>query len=155
MAATQSSPCARWFDRLEAEIAARNAIVTAPDLRTEGHMIIVGMEEDEDEEEDDSPQRPSSTGEEDPNARYTDADMAKMRVVLITGRRAKLLSEMQALILGDQAEDEVQWFNASFSLDVLDAGTTMLKRLQRVKDPAAKLDLLFAFTYELNTYDCW
>jgi len=119
-----------------------------------GPTLIRGIsrdDEDEDDEDEDSEEE-----EEVDKSKYTAEQMETLRYVMITKNREDKLNEMNELVLGDQAGGSFMCFNTSFSYDVMDAFYHLKNKLwARAKGPDAKFDLLFAFTQNVERYDCW
>ena len=79
-------------------------------------------ENEEEEEEDKEDEEDEEEGDDDDEvfkAQLTDEDLAAMRWVIVTERRAALLDEMAELVLGEQAHESFRMFNTSFSYTVL------------------------------------
>jgi len=111
-----------------------------------GHLLVRGVSglDDDDADED-----------IDKNA-LTELQMQGMRFVLIDQARSDALEQMEDLILGDQAGDDMLMFNTSFSYQVLAAYEQLKKKLSRNKSkPATQLNLMFGFTYFLKQHDAW
>ncbi|GAX23175.1 hypothetical protein FisN_39Hh029 [Fistulifera solaris] len=110
-----------------------------------GPMLIKGVEDDSSEDEDEQIDADDLTTEQ----------MQAFRVVAITQNREKQLHSMRELVLGDQANDTVLMFNTSFSYHVDATWDSVKKSLSRTKDPSQKLDMLFAYSYNLDEFDVW
>jgi hypothetical protein len=106
-----------------------------------GHMIICGFVSE----------YFSVENEED----YTTEQMQHFRLVLISQNRNDELNNTRRLILGDQAHDRVLTFTTSFSNEVLESWKVVKKSLSEMTDPSAKLDLLFAYSYNLGLFESW
>lgn len=103
-------------------------------------------DEEEDEEE-----------EEDPS-KYTAAQMATLRYVMINKSRKKFMDEMRLLILGEEdAHGGILMFDTSFSHHVKRAFYDVFKpRYNRLQQKwSQKFDCLFAYTWQLKMYDVW
>jgi hypothetical protein len=82
--------------------------------------------------------------------------MDKVRVVVHTPQRQRLIAEARRQILGDQADERFfLTFNTRFSYQVVIFLKTWLKRAAAEKNLPNKLDLLFATTYYLGKFNAW
>eukprot|EP01051_Picozoa_sp_SAG22_P020308 SAG22_NODE_4053_length_1404_cov_1.580843_2_plen_135_part_00 len=63
---------------------------------------------------------------------------------------------MKELLLGDMAEQaELMGLDTQFSTQVVKAAAEFLGELAKVTKPDQKLDLLLAFTHNVDMYDTW
>jgi len=118
-----------------------------------GQILVRGVsaeEEEEDYSEDEQDEEVQKL-----NAGLTDADIAKMRLIVITPKREEALDRMGRMILGDDFDEDFLMQNTSFSLEVLGAYDGFADMYKRLKEWDVKFDHLFAFTYGLWNDDVW
>ena len=135
---TVPSPFDLFFDQLHAAQAAANS---------KGHLMIRGVPEDEDEDEDED--------EERDNTKYTQEDMANIRVVFATPQRIELMDKMEQMILGDQYGDGMLMFNTSFSYGVFASIEHVSAMCKSTQAWSSRFDTLFGYTFTLHKYDVW
>lgn len=87
--------------------------------------------------------------------KYTDVEFAKVHSVHLTQRRAELLVEMEALLLGERFGQPSRRFNAAFASEVRDAYDFFAKAFAAELDPTMRFDMALAFTMELDRHDAW
>ena len=115
-----------------------------------GPMIIRGLNNDDSDSDDDDDEQDQDT------SKYTEEQMATLRYVFITQERSDWLDKMREFILGEQANESFMMFNTSFSYDILDSFEYFRSDLYaKAKTASAKVDLLFAYTYNLKEFDTW
>jgi len=113
-----------------------------------GSLLIKGIEnKSEDSEDEDEDEIESST--------LTEKQLDSLCYIMITKGREKDLEAMEKLILGDQYDDSVQMFNTRFSYDVMQSWDFVSEKYSKLKKPARKFDLLFAYTFQLKSHDYW
>jgi len=138
-------PHALYFEKLWARFKAN-------DEKVLGYTIIkfVSSSDDSDDEDD-------SEGEEEKDkSKYTSDQMASLRIVFITQNRSDQLDKMERFVLGDQADQPLMMFGTSYSYGVYNGFFRFKSGMYaKTKGQAAKFDLLFAYTYQLKTYDVW
>ena len=141
------TPYDLYFDKLQAKQKAMGSEVL-------GQLLIKGIprsSDDSDEEDEESDE------EEEDTSKFTAKQMSTLRYVFITQNRSDQLDQMREYILGDQANDTIMMFNTSFSYGIHD-GFFQFKSgryAKKAKTPAAKFDMLFAYTFQLMQYDVW
>ena len=112
----------------------------------EGNMLVRGIEEDDGEDDDD---------ENVDNSKLTAEQMEYLRFVMITKERGVFLELYRKKMLGDQAESHILMFNTSFSYTVFSEQHKRLLHDLKYKSLVQKVNLLFAFTYTILSYDHW
>ena len=141
-AAAALSPLKAHFEAIDAAIGKNENGL--------GQMLIRGvLQEDEDEDDDDEDK------EEKDQDSYTEEQVSHMRHIVITQRRANALEEMEAVVLGDQADESFMMFTTSFSYEVLQAFDDFFSLLKKKKTAGEKFDYLFAFTRSVQDHDTW
>lgn len=85
---------------------------------------------------------------------YTAADMASVRLMLMTKRRMDKLESAAKLLLGKQAGKDVMAFNTDFSHHMEESLERVLKSILRLT-PAVAFDTLLGFTIQLKTHSTW
>ena len=144
---TAATPFLQYFAKLEQAVEATAGSV--------GRMIIRGVLGEEEGEEGEGDENEL---DEQKQSKYTAEEMAHMRWIIVTKSRAYWLPKMKELLLGDEAglsTDGLLALGTNFSEQVLTAGGLFLSELATVPQPNHKLDLLLAFTYQLDCYDSW
>ncbi len=141
--AKPSTPWERFWERLDAQIDED----AEGELKGLGRMMVRGVQQAEGSDGDD---------EEKAEADYTDAELAYMRFIIITQRRADEQDRMKELLLGEDADSPFLMFNTSFSYQVLDSLQDLQRGLKRCKDDwAKKFDKLLGYTVMVDQYDVW
>lgn len=132
------SPFDLYFDQQKAWLKQHKEVL--------GPRMIKGIDGDDESEDD----------EEEDKSKYTTEQMNSLRYIMVTKNLEKQFHAMQKLVLGDQADEELMMFDTSFSMDVLHSWHHLKRRaFPKHKQPAQKLDLLIAYTSNLQEYDVW
>lgn len=105
-AKASKSPCTLYFERLSA------AVDKTP--HGLGQMIIRGVKSDDEAESDEEEEETEAQSKARMDG-YTKVQVAYMRHIVITQRRADSLEKMAKLVLGEQANHSFMAFNTSFS----------------------------------------
>ena len=147
----EKTPYDAFFERLTAFQEEHNFL---------GQMLIKGIPRssgDDSGEEDEEYDSDDEEAEKAYNAKLTSEQMAGLRFVLITQNRADQLDAMREYVLGDQANDGILMFNTSYSYGIRDGFYAFQSGVyaKKAKTWSQKLDLLFAYTYNLQEYDVW
>lgn len=98
-----------------------------------------------------------SEGEEEEEGKgpsYTAEQIATLRHIIITQRRADALEKMETVVLGKQSGDTIRMFNTSFSYEIFQKIPPVIRKIAK-KNPPAQFDDLFALTSNLHEYDVW
>ncbi|EJK49604.1 hypothetical protein THAOC_31504 [Thalassiosira oceanica] len=121
-----------------------------------GPMLIRGIPQHSNDSDEEAEVDSDEEENEDSNSKYTAEQMSTLRHVLITQKRNDRLDEMREYVLGEQANESLMMFNTSFSYEVKDGFYHFKTSLwKKAKTPADKFDLLFAYTYNLFSFDVW
>ena len=135
----QKTPYERYFDKLKAFTATRSG-----PHKILGRIVTRGIVEDDDDDDDDATEN------------YTAEQMQRLRIILITPKRADALEEMDKFVLGDQAGKDILGFTTSFSYEVRDSLYYVQQRMRsRTTKWSDKFDLLLGYTHALQHYDAW
>jgi hypothetical protein len=138
------SPKEKHFAKLNKAKLKYNAIA---------YTLEMGVE-DSDDEEDEEENEESEDDQPQVEKEYTDEEMAKLRHVLLTERRAKLITEMEVLMLGDQHQDLVKSFNTSYSNHIISAVPQQII-FASAKALPEQFDHVFGITKAIQNYDNW
>jgi len=115
-----------------------------------GSILVKGIERDEDDDDEEEEEEV-----EEDTSKYTKEQMDSLRHIMVTKNREKQLNAMRKLVLGDQANDWLLTFNTAFSYHIRDSLHTLRRKLTRAKTPAAKFDILFAYTHQVKEHNIW
>jgi hypothetical protein len=105
------------------------------------YRLIRGMDVEKDTEEDD----------------ITQEQVDKMRIVITTHNRAKLLEKYSSYASCGQSDEDsgIMMFNTATGNDVIDEMSAKIKTAMNAKGWDKKFDHLFALTAALLRYDNW
>mmetsp|Transcript_43362 Transcript_43362/g.48803 ORF Transcript_43362/g.48803 Transcript_43362/m.48803 type:complete len:216 (+) Transcript_43362:110-757(+) len=121
-----------------------------------GSMLIRGIQSDKNNSDDEDEDHDESDDEDNADtSKYTTEQMNMLRFIMITKNRDEQLDAMRKIILGDQADDSMLMFNTSFSYKVLDSWDHVKLRILPRQSASKKLDILIAYTYNLQDFDTW
>jgi hypothetical protein len=134
------SPKEKHFAKLNEAKIKYNAIA---------YTLEQGVENSDDEEDEDSEEDQSQTEKV-----YTEEDISKLRHVLLTERRVKLIDKMEALILGDQHKDSVKFFNTSYS-NLISSVVPKQIIFASGKPLPEQFDRVLGITKAIINYDSW
>ena len=122
----------RFFENLDAVLEARGGV---------GQMLIVGIGGDDEEDEEE---------EEDLGKDYTEEQLATLRYIIITNKRAKLIEKAY-----DFTDPNGGWFNTNSGNIVIAGIPAQITKALKPKDIPSRFDGLFALTTALDTNDYW
>lgn len=145
------SPFKRYFQRLDAAV---DTGAEGP-LKGLGRMIVRGMRHTESECSDEEDEEDAEDSPEKDEDEWTEEEVAYMRWIIITQRRADALEHAAELVLGDQAHESFQMFNTSFSYEVIESFDQLRQEYSRTSDWGARFDMLFAYTHTIAEQDVW
>jgi hypothetical protein len=131
----QKSPLELLNERLDEVMKREDSI---------GSCVVVGLPDDNDDDED----------EQTSNENITEEQVSKIRHILITKEREKVINRMEKALLGDQYGDVIQCFNTTYSYEAMEFLNDQLRKLSG-KPIADKFNRLFAMTYALWMTDYW
>lgn len=118
------------------------------------YTLEMGIEDSDDEEDEDDDEENSEEDQPQVEKIYTEEEMAKLRHVLLTERRANLITEMEKVILGDQHQDLVKMLNTSYSNHITSAVPQQII-FASAKPLPEQFDHVFGITKAIQNYDNW
>lgn len=140
------TPYDLWKEALHKKLDTLDAgLIVVRDLKNP-NVTTDDEDEEEDEEEVDEACYKTLTQEQ--------IDLS-FRGFLVTKSRKDAMEIMGKLVLQEDYGEIMHCFTTRFSYQVVDAYDDAQRLIQKEKDPAQKLNLLFAFTFQLDAYDWW
>ena len=120
-----------------------------PDRLPSSHSVPRDFTEDDEDEDEEREARPNDS--------FTAAEMAHMRTLIITKRRADMLERATETLLGEQYGDGFISFNTSFSYEVVRNWRGLVKTALKAfeQNPKYRFDFLLSWTEAIDSYDCW
>jgi hypothetical protein len=81
--------------------------------------------------------------------------MNNLLYIMVTENRKKMLDKLRVFVLGDQSNQGMMMFGSQYGNDVAYSIHDFQKLYKKAKKPFEKFDLLFAYTFNLDSYDTW
>ena len=109
-----------------------------------GAKLICGIDDDDDEDDDEH-------DDENETKIYTEAQISKLRHIVISKRRNDYLEKMMTELVGENGG----FFTTSFSYEVMYFIEDHSNKASRKKTVDERFDYLLAITIAISEYDCW
>jgi hypothetical protein len=134
-----------FFERLK---AVKQRYATDRVIIVRGVRLEYGEDEEEEDEEDEDE-------EEGANRTYTAEQLARLRYVILTSRRNRMIEEAMDFVTCGQAEEFFMMFNTSDGNKVCLGIARRVTKALKLKTLPQQFDSLFGLTFALSEEDHW